>query len=269
MDSFHLSRYSYFQFTSDDNLLKRIFQQVKPDICINCAGAANVQASFTDPLYDFDLNVRLIVSILEACRFSNHETRLIQISSAAVYGNPEILPVKSNVKPLPISPYGVHKLISEELVAHFGSIFGLKTCSLRIFSAYGNGQRKLFLWDCFNKLNFSKTHVTFYGTGNESRDFIHIDDIAAQIRLILKNSKFDGEVYNVANGREVRIQEIVDTMLDVLNKNLHVEFSGEVRSGDPLHWCADITPIINWGYKQTVSIENGVKNYVQWALENA
>lgn len=267
--SSHLSYERYFQFTSDGNLLKCIFKKINPDICINCAGAANVHASFKDPLHDFNLNVGLIVSILEACTFSNRDTRLIQISSAAVYGNPESLPINSNLEARPISPYGVHKYISEVVVSHYGLIFGLKTCSLRIFSAYGNGQRKLFLWDCFNKLNFSKTHVTFYGTGYESRDFIHIDDIATQIRLILENSKFDGEVYNVANGKEVRIKQIVQLMLEVLNMNINVEFTGEFRPGDPHNWCADITPMLNWGYKQSVSIENGVTSYVQWALENA
>lgn len=240
------------------------------DICINCSGSANVQYSINNPLDDFFSNLVNVGKILNSIIKFNPNCKFINISSAAVYGNPESLPIKKDAPLQPLSPYGVHKLLADILITEYHKIFKLKTCTVRIFSAYGNGQKKLFLWDCFQKLSKAETNqkVSFFGTGLESRDFIHIDDIIRQLELVMNNAAFEGEVYNVANGEEVFIKDVVAIMQKALHTNASVTFTGENRPGDPLNWRADIAPMLNWGYKKSVSIEDGIKQYVKWALGN-
>jgi UDP-glucose 4-epimerase len=234
------------------------------DVVINCIGSANVGFSFSNTNDDFESNVGVVRKVLEILRIYNlNHIKFINLSSAAVYGNPSRLPVKETDTTEPLSPYGYHKLMAELLLREYSRCFGLNTLSLRIFSAYGNGQKKLLLFDLHDKIQKSKEKIILFGTGNESRDFIHIDDIAQQILLIINNAEFAGESINVANGAEVKISEIVDLYQRHYPKKFDYEFNGEGRLGDPKNWCANISTMINWGYKQSVLIDEGIDNYIK------
>lgn len=237
------------------------------DFIINCAGASSVPSSFLNPSNDFEKNVLLVKNILEIIRLSgNNNIRFINLSSAAVYGNPKKLPIKETDTCIPISPYGSHKMIAEELCRYYHDCFGIKTLTVRVFSAYGIGQRKMLLWDLHQKILNSNGEVTLFGTGNESRDFIHTEDIYRQLILAIENSKFDGEAVNVGNGKEVYIKDIVEIYKEHYPKSFSYQFNGENRPGDPLNWCADISIMRNWGYRNEIEIEQGIENFINWAV---
>ncbi len=234
------------------------------DILINCAGASSVPSSLIDPSNDFERNVTLVKDILDKIRLSGKKNiRFVNLSSAAVYGNPQNLPVKESHLCRPISPYGSHKMMAEELCRYYCNSFGIKTLSLRIFSAYGNGQRKMLFWDLHQKILNSNGEITLFGTGNESRDFIHTEDIYQQLILAIENSRFDGEAVNVANGKEVYIKDIVEIYKSHYPRSFTYQFNGENRLGDPLNWCADISRMNDWGYVNSVGIESGVADYIK------
>lgn len=234
------------------------------DILINCAGASSVPSSLIDPSNDFERNVILVKDILERIRLSgNKNIRFVNLSSAAVYGNPKNLPIRENDSCRPISPYGSHKLMAEELCRYYYNSFGIKTLSLRIFSAYGIGQLKMLLWDLHEKIRNSNGEITLFGTGNESRDFIHTEDIYQQLILAINNSNFDGEAVNVANGKEVYIKDVVEIYKIHYPKSFTYQFNGENRPGDPLNWCADISRMSDWGYVKNVGIESGIAEYIK------
>lgn len=259
----------YMRVASPDISLSNIIAQIAPYACINCSGSANVQLSFQDCIHDFNNNLTIVAEICNAIIFNNLDCRLVNLSSAAIYGNPTELPIRTDAQKNPISPYGVHKLLSEELLRHYHDIFGIKTCSLRIFSAYGVGQKKLFLWDLLSKIHTSLSdEIQLYGTGNETRDYIHTDDLSNQILLAIQNAPFKGESYNVANGSEISIKQLAQLILEKYGSPKKVYFTGNIKIGDPTNWRADITPMLNWGYSQTVSIEDGVQNYVEWFRES-
>lgn len=256
----------YIPIDSVDSDFLEIFQNHDFDVCINCSGAANVPFSLEKPFNDFKLNTLNVFKLLEAIRLYAPKCKFITMSSAAVYGNPESLPIIEGQKCMPVSPYGCHKVMSEMICEEYSRFWGVKTCCLRIFSAYGPRLRKQLFWDMYQKFT-TKDVIELWGTGNESRDFIYISDIIRIIDLAIINSTFEGEVVNVANGIQTTIKEVASSFVKVLASDKEVKFNNAVRNGDPLNWEADITTISNWGYSRQVSLEEGIKGYVKWIKE--
>ena len=256
----------YIPIDSVDSDFLEIFQNHDFDVCINCSGAANVPFSLEKPFNDFKLNTLNVFKLLEAIRLHAPKCKFITMSSAAVYGNPESLPIMEEQKCMPVSPYGYHKVMSEMICEEYSRFWGIKTCCLRIFSAYGPRLRKQLFWDMYQKF-MTKDVIELWGTGNESRDFIYISDIIRIIELAITNSTFEGEVVNVANGTQSTIKEVAKSFVKVLVSDKEVKFNNEVRNGDPLNWEADISTISNWGYFRQVSLEEGIKGYVKWIKE--
>lgn len=245
---------------------EEIFATTNFDVCINCSGAASVPDSIKHPQRDFNLNTFTVFKQLDAIRTQSPQCKYVHISSAAVYGNPISVPIKENQPLLPISPYGRHKKMGEDVVEEFYTQFGLKTCSIRVFSAYGVGLKKQLFWDLYQKQK-ATNNVALFGTGKESRDFIYITDLVQAIEYVVKKADFKGEAINIANGEELTIQKVTTCFYKLLNNNVNVSFDGEERKGDPINWVADISKLQQLGYKQKTSIEEGLLNYVKWLKE--
>ena len=253
----------YFQVDSLKPDYSKIFNHSEYAAIINCSGAASVPDSFKTPETDFTLNAVNVMKQLESIRESNAGCTYLNISSAAVYGNPAELPIKEDAKLSPVSPYGFHKLCAETICNEYRTLYGLKASSLRVFSAYGPGLRKQIFYDIAKKTMYdSEIHV--FGTGNETRDYIHIKDICHAIYLLISSKKALPTVINIANGVQVPVKNVVDEIKSALDSGKKVVFSEHNRTGDPLYWQADISVLKQFGYKQTVSLENGVKEYIEW-----
>ncbi len=261
---------NYFRINPFKSDYLEILENHQFDLVINCAGSANVGSSLEDPFFDYDLNVNVVSKILGAIYKTNKDTKFINISSAAVYGNPIDLPIRIEYadNAIPISPYGVHKRMAEILLKSYFDSFNIPTCSLRVFSAYGNGQKKLLMWDLFQKFQDGERNVIeLFGSGNETRDFIHINDILQQIELVINHAPFNGESLNIANGEAIKISEIAAIFKNHLNSNKSIKFNNILREGDPLYWCADIETLKSWGYKQSLRLNEGIKQYIDWNCE--
>lgn len=254
---------NYFFIDSKSPDYNLLFKNCEFDVCINCSGAANVSLSFEDPIQDFTLNTINVFKILEAIRNYSTNCKFLNLSSAAVYGEPSELPITEKSLYNPVSPYGFHKMQSEIICREFTNIYKLKTCSLRIFSAYGNGLKKQLLWDLYNKFDLYDT-VELFGTGEESRDFIHIDDIVKCISLIIENSEFKAEVYNVASGKQITINEVANLFSKNWHQQKKVIFTGSEKGGDPKNWQANIELINNFGFIPRVKLEDGINQYIKW-----
>ncbi len=243
-----------------------LFQEHQFDICINCSGAASVPDSIEHPQRDFMLNTVNVFKQLDAIRKHNSGCKYINLSSAAVYGNPEFLPISETHPLKPISPYGVHKKMAEFICESFYQNYGLQTCSLRIFSAYGEGLKKQLFWDLHKKVK-TKNDVSLYGSGNESRDFIHISDLVKVIELVIENCPFKSDCINVGNGIELTIKEVAGIFYEIYKPNVSIHFEGQTRIGDPVNWVADISKMQELGYVYKVDLKTGLTRYVQWLIE--
>ena len=245
----------------------RFFTDNSYDICLNASGLAHVGFSFDNPEKDFELNVLNVNKILVAIRKFNPKCKFINFSSAAVYGNPVKLPIAEDADTKPLSPYGFHKLQSEYLLKEYSKFFGLHTCSLRVFSAFGPRLKKQLFWDMYQK-SLQSSQIELFGTGEESRDFIFIEDLLEAVELVIKHGNFEGEVINVASGTEITIKEAAEIFYGLLNPGISFSFTGKIKMGDPNNWKADITLLQKMGFVAKWDLKNGLRRNVQWIKEN-
>ena len=192
---------------------------------------------------------------------------VLLFSSAAVYGNPQTLPVHEEAPLRPISPYGFHKKICEILIEEFYSVYGIRGCSVRIFSAYGAGLKRQVLWDISRKALWDNV-VNLQGTGEETRDFVHAEDVARGLRIIADQATFSAEAYNLSYGVATTIREVAETLVAELGRNCAIDFSQVRMAGDPLFWQADITRLSKLGYEPRISFAHGAASYAKRVLGN-
>lgn len=249
--------------------LERVLQAGRFDVVLHLAGAAYVPPSLDDPRADLDQNAGVTVGVLEAVRRAAPAARLVFTSSAAVYGSPDHLPITEDTPIRPVSPYGVSKYAAEQYVSLYARLFGLRTAALRLFSVFGPGQRKQVIYDLIAKLQSNPRELPVYGTGDETRDFVYVDDVAAAAVTVAANGPLEGEVYNVASGTSHSIRAVVDAVATVMGLRPNIRFSGEVRPGDALRWEADVSCLRRLGYAPAVSLEQGIRRIATWFDEIA
>jgi UDP-glucose 4-epimerase len=257
-------KYNYSRKMVGEYQYEDLIKKIQPEACLIAAGSANVAASIAHPFDDFEANTVHVLRILEALRLGAPTCKVINLSSAAVYGNPVQMPVSESSVVSPVSPYGWHKHYSELICEEYYKQYGLRTCSLRPFSVYGVGQAKLLFWDIYNKTLQNDQAIELYGTGQESRDFVYISDVVSAINVVINSAPHQGERYNLASGQEVEIKEVARVFLNELNYGGALKFNNKTKIGDPLNWKADISALRNLGYSPAINIQTGLEKYAQW-----
>jgi len=241
-----------------------LLNEWKPDACIHCAGRASVPESFKSPSADFEASVALTAWLVSCLRERSPACKLILLSSAAVYGNPDRLPISENALCQPISPYGYHKRMAEMLLEQAARVFKQPCCSVRIFSAYGAGLQRQIIWEICQQATRTGT-ISLQGTGEETRDFIHANDVASAVALLLDNAEFVGENYNLATGCEVKVSTIANLVAGMLPEKICPQWQSRPRIGDPQRWVADISKISALGFKPKYDLNKGLASVLRWA----
>lgn len=235
------------------------------DTIVHAGGSASVALSISQPQTDFDQNVGATFNILNAIKDSKKLIKFIYLSSAAVYGNPNYLPVDEFHPYNPISPYGYHKMFSEIICKEFWENFGISSLIFRVFSCYGEQQRKLFLWDLCQKIKANSNKViNLMGTGSESRDYIHVKDLSKCI-VSFSDRQFEGvEIFNLASGDELFISDIAENILKQFDTDRKINFMGSENNGNPNNWRANISKLNTTGFKREISFNQGIVDYCNW-----
>jgi UDP-glucose 4-epimerase len=239
----------------------------KFDIVVHCAGNGSVGYSVLNPLQDFYKTVQTTVELLDYLRLSNPGALVVYPSSAGVYGAKEDAPIRESDPLNPISPYGYHKKIAEDLLKSYSDNYGIRVALVRYFSIYGPGLSKQLLWDAATKLLLPGSKgAEFWGTGNETRDWIYVED-AAELIASIANTPESFLMVNGASGYRVTIREVLNLLREELRVDSEIIFNNETRIGDPLFYHADIGQALELGWKPVVSLREGVKAYVKWLRE--
>jgi UDP-glucose 4-epimerase len=259
---------SFILLSSGNEDFSGVFENEVYDLCINASGSASVPFSITNPADDFRLNVTNVYLLLHKILKFQPSCRFINFSSAAVYGNPDSLPVSEEMPSSPLSPYGFHKMLSEHICNEFYKLYKIETLSLRVFSAFGPRLHKQLFWDLAAKADNSQI-VELFGTGNESRDFIYIDDLVAAVEKVIHGSQFNGDVINVSSGEETSVSYAAETFLGFYKPDAVLKFSGIEKPGDRVNWKADISKLKAMGFTGSVTFEDGVRRYSDWLKINS
>ena len=254
----------YAQAAIGSTALRSILTDFNPHVVIHCAGSASVNLSVREPATDFASGPALIFALYEDLRQTKCAPLVVQISSAAVYGNPTKLPVPENAPITPLSPYGWHKFICESIGNEFAKLYGIPGLALRVFSCYGPGQNKLLLWECCGGIQAGTLRL--YGTGKESRDYIHVSDLAEAVKCLLAKPLIaDFMAINVASGIQTRISQVVDLLRAAMDAQAVAPvYEGKKESSVPQHWQADISLLTSYGFRPKIAFEDGVAEYAAW-----
>jgi UDP-glucose 4-epimerase len=252
---------------SDINLPALHALRCVPDIVIHCAGSASVGRSITDPDAERSRTLDSAAAVLDFAAVTAPRAHLVLISSAAVYGNAAIQPIEEGAALAPVSPYGDYKLQAEEMWRSHAGRHGLAGTIVRLFSVYGEGLRKQLLWDACNKLSVGNNE--FGGTGEESRDWLHVADAARLLVLAGRYAAPNCPVVNGGFGRAVTVREILSELSSALRSDLAPRFNGIARPGDPVRYLADIARARAWGWQPRVEWRDGIRRYAHWFRSGA
>jgi len=237
--------------------------ELTPIIIIHCAGSGTVGASLSSPYEDFKRTVATTAAVLEFVRANCPQAIMVYPSSAAVYGVAGNFPMAEDMPLHPVSPYGVHKKLAEELVIEHARLFDLKAAVVRLFSIYGEGFKKQLLWDACQRIAANHPGI-FFGTGDETRDWLHASDAAELLVTAAQHSSVSCPVVNGGSGQAVSVREVLNELFRFMGRHDHPEFCGTQRVGDPLHYLADMSETQTWGWRHKVDIHQGLERYVSW-----
>jgi len=239
------------------------------DFVFHEAAIPSVPKSVQDPLGSNQANIDGTVNVLIAARDAKVK-RVVYAASSAAYGDTPTLPKHEEMRPDPISPYAVAKLASEHYMTSFYRCYGLETVSLRYFNIFGPRQDPSSPYSGvlakFITTMLRGVPPMIFGDGEQSRDFTYIDNAVAANLLACEApaTQVAGQVFNVATGRRVSLNEIFQLLRKLTGYSGKPEYRGE-REGDIKHSLADISRAeAALGYKPTVDFEEGLRRTVEW-----
>jgi UDP-glucose 4-epimerase len=236
-----------------------------PSKVFHLAGGSSVAFSIALPLEDFSRTVASTARLLEWLRGSAPESTLIAASSAAVYGANHEGPIAEDTTLVPMSPYGQHKLMMEQLCRSYAVTFGMHTSVVRLFSVYGDNLRKQLLWDICCRLQRGERTLQLGGTGAEMRDWTDVRDVVRLLTAIGELPQQDAfRVINGGSGRGSSVSDVANIIGKSWGRDVKFRYSGSVRAGDPFSLLADDTRLRDLPFDWRIPIDRGLADYVKW-----
>ena len=241
---------------------KKLCSQEKQDLIYHLAAQVVVPYSMENPMEDFEINAKGTLSVLEKAR--KDDAKLVFASSAAVYGNPMQLPTSEDYGFHPFSCYGLSKVVGEEYCNIYREQYGLDIVITRFANVYGLRCHGV-IHDFLDKLAKDPSKLQIIGTGQQSRDFVHVSDV---VDLLVKVGSLDsanGKTYNVGLGKTTKIIDLAKLMLQILNLQ---DKTAVTTTG--VSWQGDIHTIwfnnekakkeLNWNPK--VTLEDSIREVI-------
>lgn len=233
------------------------------DYVFHHAAISSVPKSIKDPAATNEVGVNGTLTTLLAAR-DRGVRKVVFASSAGVYGDRARIPIKEASTPEPLSPYALTKIVGEQYCRLFYELYGLKTISLRYFNVFGPRQDPNSEYAAviprFLSRALSGKSLTIFGDGEQTRDFVFIDDVV-NVNVLAAESKVVGE-FNIASGRKTSINELAETVVDLAGRKVKV-LHDKPRKGDIRHSVADISKAEKeLGFEPRCSLEKGLRETI-------
>jgi len=282
LDNFSTGKESNLSFVVDRGPSTVDFQLIKGDIrdkatcekacegvdyVLHQAALRSVPKSLKEPEAYNDVNIGGILNMLQAAS-KKQVKRFVFASSSSVYGDVDKFPEKETFYPKLISPYALSKLTGEYYCRIFSEFFNVQTVALRYFNVFGPRQalddEYAVVIPKFIHCIMHDEQPPIFGTGKQSRDFTYIDNVVQANILAATTPNIKHEVFNVANGKDNTVLQLVDSLNKIFGKNVRPKLL-PVRAGDVFRTCADISKIKKiLKYNPTVNFEEGLKRTVEY-----
>ena len=233
------------------------------------AALGSVPRSITDPITSNDVNISGFLNILVAAKESSGLKKMVYAASSSTYGDSSKLPKVEGNEGNPLSPYAVTKLVNELYADVFSKVYGLNTIGLRYFNIFGPNQNPnnpyAAVIPLFCKSFIEAVQPTIFGDGNTSRDFTFVENaVQANIKALLSTNFEKHEVMNVACGDQISLNQLVEFLQQISEKNIHAIYSPE-RKGDVKHSKASIEKIeTNLSYIPEIKFKKGLEITYNW-----
>ncbi len=251
---------------ADADLVDRLVKGCR--LVFNFAANADVPRSVKFPEVDFTTNAVGAFNVYAACRKHGVE-RVMQASTAAVYGEPEYTPMDERHPLRPISPYGSSKLAAEAMGLAWHHTYQLPFTAFRIFNTYGPRQPRYVIHDLFRKIQKNPRRLEVLGTGEQIRDYCYVADTAAAFFNLSQDPQAVGQVYNIAGGHPVSIRQLVAMILGTLQlTDTEVYYTGQSWPGDINRLVAGLEKIKSAGFAPTVDLDEGLRRFAAWIEKN-
>jgi len=257
----------------DKSFMENVFKNYQFKYIFHLAAIASVADSVARPVETHSVNFDSTIRIIELIKkYQIQLERIVFSSSAAIYGDEESMPKSEESTVLPLTPYAVDKFASERYILNAFKLYGIKSSATRFFNVYGINQNpnspysgviSILVNKYLEKLKGKHSEFTLYGDGNQTRDFIYVDDVTDALIHIAKTEEAIGNVYNVGNGIEISLNTIKTTLDEIFNVDLKVTNS-EPRDGDIKRSFADISKLKAIGFSPSISFYEGLKKYTQF-----
>ena len=232
---------------------------------VHLAALIDVAASVADPFSDFSVNATGTINVLEAARHAGVR-KVAFSSSAAVYGEPERLPVDEEHPTMPMSPYGAAKLAAEKYVLLYNSLYGMENTALRLFNVFGEGQNAESPYSGvitkFADAITGGSQPIIFGDGEQTRDFVHVDDVCdAFVRAI--EGQGCATPLNIASGVETSVRELLEAMCNICGAEFSPTYMPE-RKGEIARSVADIKLARKKiGYAPRMALSQGLREILE------
>jgi len=234
------------------------------DAVIHLAALISVEESVKQPLTYRQVNVAGTVNLLKAA-VGGGVRRFIYVSSTAVYGEPEALPLREEYSTHPLSPYAESKLAGEQYCQAYHNNHDLSTAVLRLFNVYGPRQRQGSYGGVITRFvnsGLGGKALTIYGDGEQTRDFIYVGDVVEAIIHAVECEDAEGETLNICTGKPTSINQLALDVKTLLGKNLETRYA-QARVGDIKHSYGDPGKAVRvLGFKAKMSLRNGLEELV-------
>ena len=227
------------------------------DVVVHAAAYISVEESFEKPSEYFSNNVGGTASVAKTCL--EHGKSLVHFSSASVYGNPVKTPISENHPLKPLSPYGLSKLMSEQVVEFYGEL-GLKYVIIRPFNVYGPGQSETYAGVITRFITSAcrGEPLVVFGDGLQTRDFIFVDDLSRLVELVIEKKPVNA-VFNAGSGVPTRILDLARAVIKLMNIQVEIKHD-KPRPGDIRESWADISKAHRiLGFNPTFTLEEGLR----------
>ena len=244
---------------NDRPKLWSLLQEV--DCVYHLAARVIVPESVLYPREYNQVNVGGTVTLMEAMRDVGVR-RVVFISSGTIYGNQKTQPVRESCRPNPRSPYAVSKLSAEYYIRSIGDLWGIETVCLRVFNAYGPGQRlpptnAPVIPYCIRQAIDNGT-IVIHGDGSQTRDYVYIDDVVDAMTSSATIPDINRLIINVGSGKETSVQDVIKQVLDITKAKPEI-VTNKTHDSGPSRMRADLgLAEKKLGYKPKVGLVEGL-----------